>query len=345
MLDLDAQLDALARAHGAWVRLHYVYPYPHVDDVVAADGRTPWSGGCSPTSTCRSSTRTRIVLKRMKRPASGEKEPRARPRWREDAAPEIVMRSTFIAGFPGETECRVRGSARRSCAKRRSTAPAASPIRRSRARPPTTCPVAVAAAKLREERRARFMAVADISAARLSAKVGQTLDVLVDAVEGGIAIARSAADAPEIDGVVRVRRGCRRGTRRSSRGCSVTGSDAHDLDAELTLTPTLSHLVGERAHPLTPALSRTRERESSDSEAGEVLAPVSAPAARSGDQSGTAGLQHAADLPAGRRPDLGALLWFVIGLRRQPGGAGRDWGAGCDGGWRRLPCSWGVGGG
>ena len=165
----------------------------------AADGDAARS--CR-TSTCRSSTRTPTCCARMKRPASGEKNLERLARWRE-ICPELVVRSTFIAGFPGETEAefehlldfmreardRPRRLLRLLAGRRRA---------RQRARPACCRP------KLREERRARFMAVAEeVSTAKLQRRVGATMQVLVDSApalgrKGGVG--RSYADAPEIDG-------------------------------------------------------------------------------------------------------------------------------------------------
>ena len=126
-----------------------------------ADGRR---ATCCLTSTCRSSTAHPDVLKRMKRPANGEKNLERIARWRE-MCPDLSIRSTFIAGFPGETEAEFEYLLRLPATKRRSTAPAASPIRRSRAPPPTSCPIRCPT-EVREERRARFMAAGRGSVAR-----------------------------------------------------------------------------------------------------------------------------------------------------------------------------------
>lgn len=199
--ELARALGELAAQHGAWVRLHYVYPYPHVDEVVElmADGLI------LPYLDVPFQHSHPEVLRRMKRPASGERNLERIERWRE-VCPELVIRSTFIAGFPGETEDEfahlldfVRAA------------------RIDRAGCFAYSPVAGAAAndlsgmlsdELREERRSRFMAVAEeVSAAKLHERVGQTLQVLVDTApaqgrRGGVG--RSYADAPEIDGTVRL---------------------------------------------------------------------------------------------------------------------------------------------
>ncbi len=199
MLELVQALGEMAQAHGAWVRLHYVYPYPSVDDILPLMAQ----GHVLPYLDVPLQHSHPDVLKRMKRPASGEKNLERILRWRE-ACPQIVIRSTFIAGFPGETEeefehlldfVRAAQIDRAGCF-------AYSDVEGATANAlPGMVPMA-----LREERRARFMAVAEeVSTARLQKRVGQTLQVLVDqsiglGKKGGTG--RSYADAPEIDGVV-----------------------------------------------------------------------------------------------------------------------------------------------
>ncbi len=201
MFDLVRQLGELARAHGAWVRLHYVYPYPHVDDIVPLMAE----GLCLPYLDVPLQHSHPDVLRRMKRPASGERNLERIQRWRE-ICPEIVVRSTFIAGFPGETEAEFQHLIdfvadaqidRAGCF-------AYSPVTGAAANElPGALPDVV-----REERRARFMAVAEqVSAQRLQGRVGATMQVLVDqsaglGKKGGVG--RSYADAPEIDGTVRL---------------------------------------------------------------------------------------------------------------------------------------------
>jgi len=221
-IDLARGLGAL----GAWVRLHYVYPYPHVDAVIPllAQRRVlpyldvPFQHG-SPS-----------VLMRMRRPAHAE-DTLARIRsWRAQC-PDLVIRSTFIVGFPGETEAEfgelldwldAAQLDRVGCFKY-------SPVEGARANAlPDHVP-----APLQEERYARFMEKASaISAARLKRRVGSRMRVLVDSVEGGSAIARSEADAPEIDGVVRIKsaRGLQAG---DWADVKIVSADAYDLGGRL----------------------------------------------------------------------------------------------------------------
>lgn len=201
MLDLVAQLGEIAKPYGAWVRLHYVYPYPHVDEVLPLMAQ----GLVLPYLDVPFQHAHPDVLKRMKRPANGEKNMERILRWRE-ACPELVIRSTFIAGFPGETEAefQVLLDFMQEAKIDRAGCFAYSPVEGASANDiPGALPDEV-----REERRARFMAVAEqVSAAKLQARVGQTLQVLVDSApalgrKGGVG--RSYADAPEIDGTVKI---------------------------------------------------------------------------------------------------------------------------------------------
>jgi len=201
MLDLVAQLGEIAKPYGAWVRLHYVYPYPHVDEVLPMMAQ----GLVLPYLDVPFQHSHPDVLKRMKRPANGEKNMERILRWRE-ACPELVIRSTFIAGFPGETEAEFQHllDFMQEAKIDRAGCFAYSPVAGASANDiPGALPDEV-----REERRARFMAVAEqVSAAKLQARVGQTLQVLVDSApalgrKGGVG--RSYADAPEIDGTVKI---------------------------------------------------------------------------------------------------------------------------------------------
>jgi len=198
MQELVKELGAAARSHGAWVRLHYVYPYPHVDDIVPlmADGHV------LPYLDVPFQHAHPDVLKRMKRPASGEKNIERIRAWRA-LCPEITLRSTFIAGFPGETEAQFQylldflGEAQLD----RVGCFAYSPVEGATANAlDGALPDAV-----REERRARFMRVqAAISQARLQRKLGTVQRVLIDHLTPRGALGRSSADAPEIDGLVHV---------------------------------------------------------------------------------------------------------------------------------------------
>jgi ribosomal protein S12 methylthiotransferase len=201
MLDLCARLGELAAKHGAWVRLHYVYPYPHVDEVLPLMAE----GLILPYLDVPLQHSHPDVLKRMKRPASGERNLERIQRWRE-VCPQIVIRSTFIAGFPGETEAEFAHllDFMREARIDRAGCFAYSPVEGATA---NALPDAVPEA-LREARRAEFMAVAEaVSAAKLRERVGATMQVLVDqssALGRKGAVGRSYADAPEIDGVVRL---------------------------------------------------------------------------------------------------------------------------------------------
>ena len=200
-LEFVQALGELAAPHGAWVRLHYVYPYPHVDDILPlmAEGKV------LPYLDVPFQHSHPDVLKRMKRPASGEKNLERIARWRE-MCPDLVIRSTFIAGFPGETEEEFEHllDFMREARIDRAGCFAYSPVEGAAA---NDLP-GMLSAEVREERRARFMAVAEeVSTAKLRERIGTTMRVLVDAApamgrRGGVG--RSYADAPEIDGVVQL---------------------------------------------------------------------------------------------------------------------------------------------
>ena len=222
--DLARELGEL----GLWVRLHYVYPYPHVDEVLPlmAEGRVlpyldiPFQHG-SPR-----------ILKLMKRPAHAENTLERIRRWRE-VVPDLALRSTFIVGFPGETEEDFQDLLdwldeaqldRVGCFRY-------SPVAGATA---NALPGAVPE-EVKEERWHRFMQKQQaISAAKLQAKVGRTMRVLVDSLEARTAVARSESDAPEIDGVVRI---TGRGVTRLRPGefaeVTVTRAGAYDLQARL----------------------------------------------------------------------------------------------------------------
>ncbi len=201
LYDMCERLGALADPHGAWIRLHYVYPYPHVDEILPlmAEGRV------LPYLDVPFQHAHPEVLRRMKRPASGERNLERLARWRE-ICPQIVVRSTFIAGFPGETEAEFESLLDfvREAQIDRAGCFAYSPVQGAAA----NALEGQLPNEVREARRARFMAVAEeVSTRKLQRRVGSTLQVLVDHApalgrRGGIG--RSYADAPEIDGQVRL---------------------------------------------------------------------------------------------------------------------------------------------
>ena len=207
---------------GVWVRLHYVYPYPHVDEVIPlmAEGRLlPYLDVPFQHASPR-------ILKLMKRPANAEGTLQRIRDWRA-LCPELTIRSTFVVGFPGETEREFEDLLEflEEAQLDRVGCFAYPPVEGAAANVlPGPVPEEV-----KEERRARFMAVQEkISAARLKKKIGQTFTVLVDEAGKDGAIARSAADAPEIDGRVFIRQGARLKPGEFAR-VKVTKSDAHDL--------------------------------------------------------------------------------------------------------------------
>jgi ribosomal protein S12 methylthiotransferase len=224
--DLARSLGSL----GAWVRLHYVYPYPHVDEVIPlmAEGKVlpyldiPFQHG-SPR-----------VLKLMKRPAHAENALARIRDWRE-ACPDIAIRSTFIVGFPGETEddfqtlldwMREARLDRVGCFKY-------SPVEGASANELADH----LPEEIKQERHDRFMELAAaISAEKLAEKLGRRMRVLVDSVGDEGAIARSAADAPEIDGVVRIPE-----PHRLQPGdwadVEITSADYYDLSASIVHRP------------------------------------------------------------------------------------------------------------
>ena len=201
MADLCEKLAELAAKHGAWVRLHYVYPYPSVNDILPLMAQ----GLILPYLDVPFQHSHPDVLKRMKRPANGEKNLERLLQWRQ-MCPEIVVRSTFIAGFPGETEAEFEHllAFMREAQIDRAGCFAYSAVSGATANElPGMLPV-----ELREERKARFMAVAEeVSVAKLRRRIGATMQVLVDFApalgrKGGVG--RSYADAPEIDGSVKL---------------------------------------------------------------------------------------------------------------------------------------------
>jgi ribosomal protein S12 methylthiotransferase len=193
ILDLTRELGKL----GAWVRLHYVYPYPHVRDLIPLMADP--SNGVLPYLDIPFQHSHPDVLRRMARPAAGSKTLEEIAAWRA-ICPDITLRSTFIVGYPGETEAEFQHLLdwldeaqldRVGCFQYENVAGA-----RSNALPDHVAP------DVKQDRWDRFMEKAQaISAAKLEAKVGRTLEVLVDDIdEDGIATCRTWADAPEIDG-------------------------------------------------------------------------------------------------------------------------------------------------
>lgn len=196
---LSTRMQSLCEALGelgVWVRLHYVYPYPHVDKVIPlmAEGKIlpyldiPFQHG------------SQTVLKRMRRPAAAEKVLGRIANWREQC-PDLTLRSTFIVGYPGETEAEFQELLdfldeaqldRVGCFKY-------SPVSGAAANElPDPVPEA-----MKEERYERFMLKQQaISTARLQQKIGREIDIIVDEVNEDGAVGRSSADAPEIDGRV-----------------------------------------------------------------------------------------------------------------------------------------------
>jgi ribosomal protein S12 methylthiotransferase len=203
LYDLALALHQLAKEYEAWVRLHYVYPYPHVDQILPIMAEFKEHGyGLLPYLDIPMQHAHPDVLKRMKRPASGEKNLDRIEQWRA-VCPDLVIRSTFIAGFPGETEEEFQylldfmheANIDRAGCFAYSPVEGASANQLENPVPQT----------LREERQARFMEVAEtISTKRIQRFVDQRIRVLVDRLDNQGGIGRSAGDAPEIDGLVRI---------------------------------------------------------------------------------------------------------------------------------------------
>lgn len=231
MTGLASALGELAQAAGAWVRLHYVYPYPHVDEIIPlmADGKIlPYLDVPFQHASPR-------ILKAMKRPASAEDNLVRIRKWRE-ICPDITLRSTFIAGFPGETEADFEEllAFLEEAQLDRVGCFAYSPVDGAAANSlPGQVPEEV-----REERRLRLMEwQEEISAAQLRRQIGKRITVLVDEVGEDHAIARSTADAPEIDGLVYISNPGQPGSPDRLKvgsfvGVVVTGSDSYDLQAD-----------------------------------------------------------------------------------------------------------------
>lgn len=211
---------------GVWVRMHYVYPYPHVDDVIPLMA----SGHVLPYLDVPFQHASNRILRLMKRPAASEGTLTRIQQWRA-ACPEITLRSTFIVGFPGETEAEFAEMLdfldeaqldRVGCFAYSAVAGATA----------NELPGAVPE-EVKQDRLQRFMErQAEISASRLEGRIGKEIDVLVDQLDEGQLIGRSAADAPEIDGVV-IMDAVEGVTVGSMVRARVTDSDEHDLWAEL----------------------------------------------------------------------------------------------------------------
>jgi ribosomal protein S12 methylthiotransferase len=221
--DLTAALGEL----GVWIRLHYVYPYPHVDKIV----ELMTEGRVLPYLDIPFQHASKRILKLMKRPAAAADTLQRIAAWRSQV-PDITIRSTFIVGFPGESAqdfeqllewLQVAQLDRVGCFEYSPVAGAAANDLRQPEVP----------AAVKQERRARFMELAaQISAQRLAQKVGRKMQVLVDRIDGSVAVARSSGDAPEIDGVVHIR-----GANQLAIGewaqVRITQAGAYDLEATL----------------------------------------------------------------------------------------------------------------
>jgi ribosomal protein S12 methylthiotransferase len=221
--DLSAALGEL----GVWIRLHYVYPYPHVDKVI----ELMTEGRVLPYLDIPFQHASKRILKLMKRPAAAADTLQRIAAWRSQV-PDITIRSTFIVGFPGETEqdfeqlldwLQAAQLDRVGCFE---YSPVEGAAANSLQQPEVP-------AEVKQERRARFMELAaQISAERLAKKIGRRMQVLVDRIDGGVAVARSSSDAPEIDGVVHIR-----GANKLAVGqwaqVRITKAGAYDLEAKL----------------------------------------------------------------------------------------------------------------
>lgn len=231
MLDLCRGLGSLeANGKRPWVRLHYVYPYPHVDSVIELMSE----GLVLPYLDVPFQHAATSVLKRMKRPAAAENTLRRLEAWRR-ICPDITVRSTFIVGFPGETEAEFETllSWLDEAQLDRVGCFTYSPVEGATA---NALPDAVPQ-DVMDERLARFMdKQAVISAAKLQKKVGARIEVLIDEISADGIIARSAADAPEIDGLVHLHAPKSAKLRAGMRVMAdVFDADTHDLHADIVL--------------------------------------------------------------------------------------------------------------
>lgn len=222
MKDLCEGLSEL----GVWSRLHYVYPYPHVDDIIPLMAE----GKILPYLDIPFQHASPRILKLMKRPGAIDKNLERIQKWRE-ICPDLTIRSTFIVGFPGETEDDFEQllSFIDQAELDRVGAFAYSPVDGAKA---NALPDAVPE-EIKQERLARFMELqAEISAEKLQRKVGSVQQVLVDSIDGELAIARSKADAPEIDGLVQIQDGEKAGLQPGQFvEVTIMGADEHDLYA------------------------------------------------------------------------------------------------------------------
>ncbi|MDR1075639.1 MAG: 30S ribosomal protein S12 methylthiotransferase RimO [Xanthomonadaceae bacterium] len=211
-----------------WVRLHYVYPYPHVDEIIPLMAE----GKLLPYLDIPFQHASPRVLRLMKRPGAVDKTLERIQRWR-DICPEITLRSTFIVGFPGETEAEFEEllDFLDQAQLDRVGAFAYSPVEGAAA---NALPDAVPEA-IKQERLERFMArQAEISGAKLADKVGTVQRCLVDLIDGELAIARSMADAPEIDGMVQIQNGFEARLKPGEFvDVTIMGSDEYDLYGEV----------------------------------------------------------------------------------------------------------------
>ncbi len=222
MKDLCEGLSEL----GVWSRLHYVYPYPHVDDIIPLMAE----GKILPYLDIPFQHASPRILKLMKRPGAIDKNLERIQKWRE-ICPDLTIRSTFIVGFPGETEDDFEQllSFIDQAELDRVGAFAYSPVDGAKA---NDLPDAVPE-EIKQDRLARFMELqAEISAEKLQRKVGSIQQVLVDSLDGELAIARSKSDAPEIDGLVQIQDGERAGLKPGQFvEVTIMGADEHDLYA------------------------------------------------------------------------------------------------------------------
>jgi ribosomal protein S12 methylthiotransferase len=235
MTELVAAMGDLSTQDGerAWVRLHYVYPYPHVDEVIPLMA----AGKILPYLDIPFQHANQRILKLMKRPASSENVLARIRQWRE-ICPDITLRSTFIVGFPGETEAEFEEllDFLQEAQLDRVGAFAYSPVDGALA---NALPDHIAP-EVQQQRLERLMLLQEgISEQRLKRKIGKIITVLVDKVNEEGAVARSSADAPEIDGVVYIANGSHLNPG-DFVDVKITDSDTHDLWAELGQPKSLS---------------------------------------------------------------------------------------------------------